>query len=250
MPASASDACEPVERDRADLAARTPSAAPARTRRRGSAASGSRSCVICRFSKTTVRATLSTCVRAVAKITPNVSSFAPVGLDRERRAEVDLVAVPLVDLRLVDEHLRVGEVDDARPGVGGKLRCGAAAGAAGAAAAAGAGCADAMAEAQSSAATASANGAGRRAERHDSSDIQELAADAGRRQLIIIAPPARCRGIARVRLRGPSRGGADATPIRSVRASAARGPMSIDRLRRGRQPLRVGDEAPDFTPIR
>ena len=43
-------------------------------------------------------------------------------LDRERRAEVDLVAVPLVHLRLVDEHLPVGEVDDARPRVRGKLR--------------------------------------------------------------------------------------------------------------------------------
>ena len=36
--------------------------------------------LICMFSKTTVRATLSTWVRAVAKITPNVSSFAPVTL--------------------------------------------------------------------------------------------------------------------------------------------------------------------------
>ena len=35
---------------------------------------------ILRFSKVTVRSTLSTCVRAVAKITPKVSSFAPFGL--------------------------------------------------------------------------------------------------------------------------------------------------------------------------
>ena len=45
-------------------------------------------------------------------------------LDGERRAEVDLVVVPLVDLRLVDEHLRVGEVDDARPRVGRERRGG------------------------------------------------------------------------------------------------------------------------------
>ncbi len=36
--------------------------------------------VIFRFSNTTVRMTLSTCVRAVAKTTPNVSSLVPVGL--------------------------------------------------------------------------------------------------------------------------------------------------------------------------
>ncbi len=36
--------------------------------------------VIFRFSKTTVRMTLSTCVRAVAKTTPKVSSLAPAGL--------------------------------------------------------------------------------------------------------------------------------------------------------------------------
>ena len=75
-------------------------------------------------SKTTVRATLSTCVRAVAKITPKAWSFAPCDLDRQRGAEVDPVVVPLVDLRLVDEHLPVGKVDDARPRVGRELRCG------------------------------------------------------------------------------------------------------------------------------
>ena len=39
-------------------------------------------------------------------------------LERERRAEVELVVGPLVDLRLVDQHLRAGEVDDARPRIG------------------------------------------------------------------------------------------------------------------------------------
>ena len=43
-------------------------------------------------------------------------------LYRKRRAEVDPVAVPFVDLRLVDQHLAVGEVDDARPRIGGQLR--------------------------------------------------------------------------------------------------------------------------------
>ena len=39
-------------------------------------------------------------------------------LDRERRAECQLIVGPLADLRLVDEHLRIREVDHARPGVG------------------------------------------------------------------------------------------------------------------------------------
>ncbi len=42
-------------------------------------------------------------------------------LDRERAAEVDPVVGPLVDLRLVDEHLRALEVDDAGPRVGRRL---------------------------------------------------------------------------------------------------------------------------------
>ena len=80
--------------------------------------------MIFRFSNTTVRATLSTCVRAVAKIDAERLFLRAGGLDRERGAEVDLVAVPLVDLRLVDEHLRVGEVDVARPRIGRERRRG------------------------------------------------------------------------------------------------------------------------------
>ena len=71
-------------------------------------------------SKTTVRATLSTCVRAVAKITPNASSFAPVTLIAIAARKSRPVALPFADLRLVDEHLPVGKIDDARPWVRGK----------------------------------------------------------------------------------------------------------------------------------
>jgi len=67
-----------------------------------------------------IAAGLSTCVRVVAKITPKVPAFAPVVLDRERRAKVQFIVVPRIDLRLVDQHLGVAEVHAARPGAGGR----------------------------------------------------------------------------------------------------------------------------------
>jgi hypothetical protein len=73
--------------------------------------------------ETTVRIVPSTCVRAVAKMTPNDSSSAHPP-DGERSTEVDPVVVPLVDLRLVDEHLRIAEVDHTRPRVCRKRRGG------------------------------------------------------------------------------------------------------------------------------
>src|SRR5262249_4299086 len=45
-------------------------------------------------------------------------------LDRERRTKVDLVAYPLVDLRLVDEHCGIRDADVARPRVRRNLRRG------------------------------------------------------------------------------------------------------------------------------
>ena len=45
----------------------------------------------------------------------------PRRLDRQRGAEIELIAVPLIDLRLVDEHRGVGNADIARPRVGRQL---------------------------------------------------------------------------------------------------------------------------------
>ena len=149
-----------------------------------------------------------------------------MGLSATAARNVELVAVPAVDLRLVDQRLGVGEVDLARPGVGGQRERRRRRRGGGSTDPAGAGCADAMAEAQSSAATASANGvarwagimigrsSGRRRARQDQSWIIALPPSSWSRAVPVRADAtrggrrSRPRGLSAARLRR-----ADADPI-------------------------------------